>query len=306
MTNKWYYCIFVITILIILNWSLLNSFDLKPSKHALDPPNTCTNETIRTITVTKTVSVATKNKIYKTNSASPVPSIRNNFQSNAKCMELEDMSGVCIYDKICFDGLRTIFIIDDKYVEKNRYNNEQELPVPFFNSMGLDDRYRLPYDYPIPTMTKIPYADTIISTESKIITEKFLNESQIIELNGTAWFTSPKYENDNPYYFIKENNLLWEIQYRNKSNPEIFKFPSIDHLFLLREELYSGLHEDLLNFYTKHFPNVNIYLTKDIEEKFNISVTDDENENVADVSKKLLCFNKYVILCLITKILIII
>ena len=63
---------------------------------------------------------------------------------------------------------------------------------------------------------------------------------------GSVWIVKAQSTWVNPYYFMKDNSIFWEIQWWNKTYN--LNLPSMDYAFFLNHNIYSGWDNDLSSF----------------------------------------------------------
>ena len=282
------YVLVAFALFVFVNWLMLDSSAAESKKQESwrIPRLVCEPAvpviSIKTITVTAMITPsamitkspspsASKQKQARSSPVPLPPSL-----SNPRCVEYPDFSGLCLYDQVCFDGKQKAFIID------NTVGEDVETQPPFVD-MSREDRYRQTKHFPEPKMYVVPYAENRACPEARRVTESYLTHFNITHVEGAAWFSRPRYENVNPYYFPKDNNMLWEAQWWNKTNPTIFQLPSLDHVFTIRHNIPAGWQQDMLDFYMSNYPEGSYYTYEDSDEKFQLTHEED-----------LLCFSQFV------------
>ena len=186
----------------------------------------------------------------------------HDWDSTITCMEFPDFSGVCYYEYFCMGGFDEIILLDQSL--------SKELPpcsIPHDIYPQFESRYRLPYHFPPPFPTQVPYSDTHVLDIIKIVHPEYLHEDNVHFIDGTPWISKAQGDWKNPYYFMKDNSIFWEIQWWNKTYN--LNLPSMDYAFFLNHNIYSGWDNDLSSFLIPK--NTQIFVDWNFEEYSDLS-----------------------------------
>ena len=183
--------------------------------------------------------------------------------TQARCFELADMSGACEYRNLFYDGER-IYLVSPTADYLPSYAAGKE-----FERMGHEDCYQLQRDFPIPLMNRVPYADNEISREARLVSPAWLQENSkdFVSLPGMTYITHPAHVSSNPFYFAKENQMLWEMEWMYSTHPLMTEIPSMDNLIIGRDEVPEGWPKGMMEFYLRNQSNALLILSRDLVEK---------------------------------------
>lgn len=197
-------------------------------------------------------------------SPSPLPSVSPSsgdpIRSSSQCFELPDMSGGCIIHNLYYSNEDVLYLVTDEAPEHTPIVAESA-------SMGYEDMYRLPADYPIPRSRWVPYADNTISRESYLIHPAYLEAHfQVKAWPGTAYVVNPVYETVNPYYFPKDYNQLWEVLWYTQWHSRWLPLPAMDWLLPGHHNVPAGWQQGMMDFLLSYYPTSQTLFRGDLEE----------------------------------------
>lgn len=209
------------------------------------------------------------------------------WETSSWCLNNPDYSQTCFYEKICFNGRETIYFFDQElpYYETKEVKFESRESYKIKN---VKDPNRYPYNIinTVKTETtekhQLPLIDA--TTNVKVFTispNSDITENIVIE-EANAYFVYQNLPNQfpsNPYHFIKDNVMLWEVLRQNITFGSFFDFPSMDYAMILRPSLPESWEKDLLHVFINE--NSKIWFWEDFDA---LDISDD----------KLMCFNQFV------------
>lgn len=98
--------------------------------------------------------------------------------------------------------------------------------------------------------------------------------------NQTFWFAKPQNPSLNPFFFAKDNALLWELQLYNKTVGNLL--PSIDIVVMNRTSIPPGWAQDMWDIIYKQ-PHTQVWVNKDVAAQ--------------NYDQKPICMKRYFFLC---------
>ena len=233
----------------------------------------CTpNYKIQTVTVTAKPSIKSNSLLNDMRKAPEEEIIKkeeniikfSERNTEIKCMNLPDFSGICEYKNLCYGGKDSLLFLNQN-IEEGKIE-ELKIKEEYF-----EDRYRLPVDFPPPISTIIPYGDMGLYAYLHQINPKTLDGKGIQIIKEPAWFLRAHSTWNNPYYLMKDTSQLFDAKWYNKSAK--LNLPSMENIFLLQNSIPKGWGEDLFPFLMEKHSN--LYIRDiNVEENFkNIDLT---------------------------------
>ena len=138
-----------------------------------------------------------------------------------KCYRTDDLTDICVYSNLCFDGEHVLFLNTNLPVTQSIYNYPL---LGLEKTVEFDEIYLEPYPFPPPMSEFVPFMSNLVNSSLlhpyQVNPQTILNLSSSVEfMDGDMYYTPFSYNSlyDSTWNLLVNSMNLWEAQILNNS-----------------------------------------------------------------------------------------